>query len=165
MGFWDFEVFNLALLGKHGWRFMVSPESLCFRVMKSRYFPETDLCMPPCYIQPSPIWRAIIAWREALQAGLRMRVGDGRNISVWQDKWTPLTHSMRPMYRLAHWPIHTVNALINEDNWTWRTELVRDTFLPLDADAILNNPRWVMISLLGLLKTRKFTLLNRRTVL
>ena len=29
MGFWDLHIFNLAMLGKYGWRFMTNPESLC----------------------------------------------------------------------------------------------------------------------------------------
>ena len=34
MGFRDLQLFNLALLGKHGWRFITNPNSLCVRVMK-----------------------------------------------------------------------------------------------------------------------------------
>jgi hypothetical protein len=42
MGFRDLESFNLALLGKHGWRLLTSPDSLCYRVLKGRYFPNSD---------------------------------------------------------------------------------------------------------------------------
>ena len=36
IGFRDLELFNLALLGKHGWRFITNPNSLCAKVMKGR---------------------------------------------------------------------------------------------------------------------------------
>ena len=36
MAFRELESFNLALLGKHGWRFITNPNSLCARVMKTR---------------------------------------------------------------------------------------------------------------------------------
>ena len=42
MGFRDMELFNLAILGKHGWRFITNPGSLCSRVMKGRYFPDGE---------------------------------------------------------------------------------------------------------------------------
>nr|XP_051230109.1 uncharacterized protein LOC127348034 [Lolium perenne] len=34
MGFRDLELYNVALLGKHGWRLMTNPSSLCARVLK-----------------------------------------------------------------------------------------------------------------------------------
>jgi hypothetical protein len=40
MGFRELELFNLALLGKHGWRFLNNPDTLCSRVLKGRYYPD-----------------------------------------------------------------------------------------------------------------------------
>lgn len=33
MGFRDFHCFNLAMLSKHGWRLLTTPEFLCVRVL------------------------------------------------------------------------------------------------------------------------------------
>ena len=33
-----------------------------------------------------------------------------------------------------------VSDLIDFDNWTWKLDVVRDNFVPLEADAILNIP-------------------------
>lgn len=140
MGFRDLELFNLALLGKHGWKFMMNPGSLCARIMKTRYFPETDFLHATVPRSASPIWRAIVEGREALQVGLIKRVGSGRSISVWDDKWIPETVRMAPMFRPINSLMVTVNDLIDEENWSWRADLIRDTFLPPDAKAILNIP-------------------------
>lgn len=37
MGFQELELFNTTLFGKHGWRLMTNPNSLCARVLKGRY--------------------------------------------------------------------------------------------------------------------------------
>ena len=47
---------------------------------------------------------------------------------------------MSPMFIPANPPVHMVNELIDSDNWSCRTELVRETFSRPDADAILNIP-------------------------
>lgn len=140
MGFRDLHLFNLALLGKHGWRFLMNPNSLCARVMKRRYFPETDFMQATVPRAASATWRAIVAGRAALEAGLIKRVGDGTTISVWQDRWIPSTTSMVPMLRPPNTAVQLVSDLIDPENWTWKRELVRDTFILPDAEAILNIP-------------------------
>ena len=39
-GFRNFEAFNLAMLGKHGWRLLTNPESLCARISFRQLFQE-----------------------------------------------------------------------------------------------------------------------------
>ena len=38
MGFKDLFAFNLAMLGKQGWKFITEPDSLVARNFKARYF-------------------------------------------------------------------------------------------------------------------------------
>ena len=45
MGFRDLKMFNLAMLGKQGWRLMTRPDSLCDKVLKGRYFHDGDFCL------------------------------------------------------------------------------------------------------------------------
>jgi hypothetical protein len=42
MGFRDIKHFNIVMLGKQGWRLMTSPDTLCSRVLKGKYFPNGD---------------------------------------------------------------------------------------------------------------------------
>ena len=77
MGFRNLQLFNLALLGKHGWRLVTNPHSLCARVLKEKYFPNTDFWEASAHSHASATWRAILAGREALGVGMIKRIGDG----------------------------------------------------------------------------------------
>lgn len=55
LGFRDFRDFNLALLGKQGWRLASYPENFASKVYKARYFPDSnfldsDLSNNPSFI-------------------------------------------------------------------------------------------------------------------
>ncbi|KAH1129261.1 hypothetical protein J1N35_000639 [Gossypium stocksii] len=43
MGFMDIYMFNLALLGRQVWRLANFKDTLCFRVLSAKYFPERDV--------------------------------------------------------------------------------------------------------------------------
>ena len=61
-----------------------------------------------------------MAGREALRAGMIMRVGDGRSISIWDDKWIPGTIRMSPMLRPTNTSLQSVHELIDDGTWTWK---------------------------------------------
>jgi hypothetical protein len=42
MRFCDLVLFNQAMLAKKGWRIITTPDSLCARVLKCKYYPNTD---------------------------------------------------------------------------------------------------------------------------
>ena len=45
---------------------------------------------------------------------------------------------MKPMVRPNNCNLLSVSELIDTENWSWHVELVRNTFIPPDAEAILN---------------------------
>jgi hypothetical protein len=102
MGFRDLELFNLALLRKKGWRLLTNPNSLCAQVLSGRYYPDGDFTNVVAPKTASKTWRAILDRRRALQAGLIKRIGSGDSVSMWNDRWIPVSISMRPMGRLQN---------------------------------------------------------------
>ena len=74
LGFKDFELFNLAMLAKQAWRLLQAPESLSARVLKSVYYPNSDILQAQLGNHPSQIWRAIIEGRDILKQGLVRRI-------------------------------------------------------------------------------------------
>lgn len=57
MAFRDPKCFNLAMLGKQGWRLLSRPESLCARALKGRYFHDTDFMRAKRKKHASATWR------------------------------------------------------------------------------------------------------------
>jgi hypothetical protein len=89
MGFKDFVLFNQAMLGKQCWRLLTEPDSLCARVLKGRYYPNTDFLSAKKPRSSSFTWRSILFGRELLLKGLQWGVGNGTRIRVTLDNWIP----------------------------------------------------------------------------
>lgn len=140
MGFRDMHVFNLAMLGKNGWRLLTKPESLCARVLKGKYYPHTDFLNASAPSRASATWKAIIAGRKALDVGLIKRVGDDSTICTWIDPWILGNLSLKPMSRIGSSPLATVSELIDDYTGNWNVEIIQANFLPQDVEAILNIP-------------------------
>lgn len=43
LGYKDRYTFNLAMLAKQGWRLLTNPNTLCAKVMKARYYPNSSV--------------------------------------------------------------------------------------------------------------------------
>lgn len=69
MGFKNLGTFNLAMLGKQGWRIMTNPESLIARIYKARYYPRCNFFEATLVHKPSFVWRSICKSKFILRAG------------------------------------------------------------------------------------------------
>ncbi|CAN1142980.1 Uncharacterized mitochondrial protein AtMg00310 [Linum perenne] len=87
MGFRDLRGFNLAMLGKQGWKFQTQPDALVTKIFKARYFPRWDFLSAPPGHGPSYVWQSIRRSQQVVGRGSRWRVGNGTNIRVWDDHW------------------------------------------------------------------------------
>jgi hypothetical protein len=140
MGFRDPKLFNLALLGKHGWRLLTDPNAICARVLKGRYYSNSEFMAATAPTNSSATWQAIIDGREALQLGLVKRIGDGSSVSVWQDSWIPGIRNLRPSIQTGDEEINKVAELIDPTTGSWKIVLIRRNFILSEADTILNIP-------------------------
>ncbi|KAG2571894.1 hypothetical protein PVAP13_7KG123461 [Panicum virgatum] len=136
MGFRDFKLFNRALLGKQAWRLTTRPESLCARVLKGKYFPDRDLMSATRKRRCSEMWRSILAGRDVLKKGLIKRTDPGE-ADVWHDNWITGSNSFRPLIQLPAVGVEKVKDLFVPGTRVWDEALVRQSFVPLDAEEIL----------------------------
>jgi hypothetical protein len=72
------------------------PDSLCARVLKSKYFPQGNLLDMAPAGEASPTWRAIEHEVELLKHGVINRIGDGETTHIWRDNW---------IQRLPNWKL------------------------------------------------------------
>jgi hypothetical protein len=140
MGFRDLALFNQALLAKQGWRLLTDPESLCSRVLKGRYFPDTDFWHAQKPRSSSYTWRSILHGRDLLVQGLRWGIGDGRTVKIQSDNWVPryppeILKPTSPIPANA-----TVHCLLDDVSKGWCEETVRAFFSPSVAAQILKIP-------------------------
>jgi hypothetical protein len=61
MGFRDLHSFNLAMLAKQSWRLLERPDSLCARVLKAKYYPNSNMLSEGPKNGSSYTWQSIVA--------------------------------------------------------------------------------------------------------
>jgi hypothetical protein len=83
MGFRDMWCFNLVMLGKQGWRLIERPHSLCARLLKGRYFHDSEFMRATKKKHASSTWQALLAGIEVLQQGLIRRIVNGKTTKIW----------------------------------------------------------------------------------
>jgi hypothetical protein len=136
MGFRDLRSFNLAMLGKQGWRFVTRPDSLCARVLKGRYFHDTDFMSATRKRHASSTWRVILAGREVVQHVLFKRVVPRETTDIWGDRWISEHFGAKLITLREEGDLSLVSHLLL-DNGSWDETFIRHCFLRIDAEAIL----------------------------
>jgi len=70
LGFHNLKAFNFALLVKQGWRFQANTSSLVYRVLKARYFLDSDFLGAKLGSHPSYAWRSVLAAQNIIGKGV-----------------------------------------------------------------------------------------------
>ncbi len=68
---------------------MQNPESLIAQVLKAKYFPRDSFLSSVVGTRPSFVWRSLLSAIDLLKEGLVWRVGDGKSIHIWNERWLP----------------------------------------------------------------------------
>jgi hypothetical protein len=75
-----------------------------------------------------------------LRKGIIWRIGDGRSVHIWNDRWIPRGTTRRPCSHRGRHLIQWVNELIDPLTGQWDTQLVTQTFHLDDVKCILAIP-------------------------
>ena len=139
LGFRDVSCFNQALLAKQGWRLLQNPESLVAKVIKARYYKNTDFLNAKVGSSPSFIWRSILWGRQVLQKGTRWRIENGEKIQIQASNWIPRPTTFKPIVE----PSLPTGAKVSElilPNQQWNESMINQSFARMDADIIKSIP-------------------------
>ena len=70
MGFRSLHEFNLAMLGKQGWKLLTNTKSLVARVYRARYFPNGTFLDAELGSNPSYVWRSIMEAQHVVKSNV-----------------------------------------------------------------------------------------------
>lgn len=112
LGFKDLRLFNQTMLERQAWRLIQYPDSLCARLLKSRYFPNGSLVDTT---SPSPTWQAITFGLELLKKGIIWKVGCETHIRIWRDHWIPREFSLSVTTRQDRCRLKWVSDLLDQE--------------------------------------------------
>jgi hypothetical protein len=140
MGFRDFNSFNKALLAKHIWRLWENPSSLVAQIMQAKYYPTTSVFEANMGRRISFAWRSILGSRELVKEGLVWRVGNGRKVRIWEDRWLS-----SPAFKILTTPsilnpTATVDQLIDREARWWDNNRLNSLFSAEEVSMIQKIP-------------------------
>ncbi|KAI4995951.1 hypothetical protein ZWY2020_040453 [Hordeum vulgare] len=115
LGFREMHIFNLEMLARQGWRILKDRDTLCARVLKTRYYRDCSVLHVVAKPQMSHKWCSILKGIELLKEGIVWRIGSRENVKVWEDPWIPRAGTRRHRTRRG-------SMLIDRDSIQGRTQ-------------------------------------------
>jgi hypothetical protein len=134
IGFKDLASFNVAMIGKHGWKFETDGTSLATHLFKAHYFPNNDFLGSNIGHNPSYVWRSIFSTKMAVQHS----IGSSATISIvyepWIDDGTWLSGNSPGYPQLTHVKEYHLN---DHSANVWKARLIYQLFDQHAAQLIL----------------------------
>uniref|UniRef100_A0A803MX55 THO complex subunit 1 n=1 Tax=Chenopodium quinoa TaxID=63459 RepID=A0A803MX55_CHEQI len=122
---------------------MQGGESLLHSVLKARYFKHSSFLEARRGYDPSYTWRSIWGAKALLPEGLQWRVGNGRDVRVWRDRWLADDGGSTILVPTPNGLCdeHLVVAdLIDETHGCWNKEEMKLHFHEADIARIMSIP-------------------------
>lgn len=103
---------------------MKQSDCLAYRILKAKYFPRTNMLQAGLGHSPSYLWRSILAAKGVVEEGIRWRVGNDKLVNILTDRWVGIEDVQIPNMIV----IEKVEILIDEDNKSWKCDLIQMNF-------------------------------------
>jgi hypothetical protein len=95
------------------------------RVLKAKYLPDCSFMEASIPSHSSYAWRSIAQARHIIRQGTRWRLGNGKSINIWRDKWvSPSSPFTIPFPSQILLEIACVHDLFYPESVQWNDILV-----------------------------------------
>lgn len=142
LGIRNIQAMNRGLILSAAWRIAENPDSFLFKVLKSKYHPDTSIWRANSNIPKSAFWSSILKVRHILCSNSFIQILDG-NSSIWSTPW--FSHWQSIYDHLIIQPRHynypsQVKDLWIPDQKAWNANLIYGLFDQQIADSIMQVP-------------------------
>lgn len=126
------------MLAKQFWSLIQKPDSMVFRILKAKYFRRKEIRQADLGYKPSYLWRSLLAARELVEEGIAWRIGNGKTVDIWQDRWIGVEKYARTRsLRKEGWQEMKVADLIDEESSMWKEDVVSELLEPDEAQSVI----------------------------
>jgi ribonuclease HI len=140
LGFRDLICFNKALLAKQVWRLWTNPNSLIAQIMRKKYHPDCSILDTTLGQKPSFAWRSIQSACDLVKEGLVWRVGNGKKIRIWKDRWLPQPSTFQVQSPPSILEPNAKVSQLLEDDGEWNLALLGQVFTVEEVEIIRTIP-------------------------
>jgi hypothetical protein len=127
------------MLAKQVWRLINTPDSLCARVLRSKYYPDGDILKAGLKSGSSFTWQSILAGMATFKRGYIWRVGNGEKINIYNDPWILSSPDRKIISPRGEGNAILVSELITEYG-AWNEEKLIELFNMVDVNRIMEIP-------------------------
>jgi hypothetical protein len=125
------------MLAKQVWRLITDPNSLCAKVLRAKYYPDSNILKAGPKSGSSFTWQSILAGVATFKRGYIWRVGNGEDINIWSDPWIPNSPDFKLTSLRGNAVYTKVSELINPATETWDTQLLSELLNDVDVGRVL----------------------------
>lgn len=140
IGFRHLHEFNIALLEKQGWRLIKHPNSLVAKIYKARYYSEGGFLNAKLGVNPSYIWRSLLATQDLLKQGLGCGMRNGELVNIMTDPWLADVENPYVVTSSEALINKKISSLLSMNAHGWDIDLIHDIFVDRDAEIIIAIP-------------------------
>ena len=127
---------NDAMLGKQVWCLFHERNSLVYKVFRAKYFQSGNIFDAKESSRCSFAWRSILQAREGVLRGARWRLGNGKDISIWQHHWLPSEGGGCVLSHQQDQSFQAVQDLFMPSSRRWNEEQIDVNFYTWEAAVI-----------------------------
>lgn len=128
IGFRDMRAFNQALLAKQAWRLLISPDSLCARLLRAKYYPNGNLVDMVFPSNSSAVWKGIEYGLELV--GKKVCSGVSAIVQIFVFGGTlgsHVVHRTHPSFPKRNCHLNRVSDF-HDGRGSWKLDLLQQHF-------------------------------------